>query len=156
MGCAIQNDAHRKRQIESVSDTDKDGFDSCLCAHHRTDDFLAVPQANLRAAPGGRLAVRPNQSALRAADRGQVADDPKVAGDAKPPWMRHALPVAQEQIRLLMQSPQRGQKRRRLAKGEQPWNVGKQKPTNRRMLLNHLLLLRIPKHDRGKTQLVVA
>jgi hypothetical protein len=90
-----------------------------------TDNFPLSHQWCPGSSVRSRLAIRAVQARFGRADRRQVEQDAHMTRQTAAARMRSSLPVDDEKVRCLFESPNRFYDHWRLSEAEKPWNVGK-------------------------------
>lgn len=78
-----------------MADAHEDGIDSVLSSQHRSHRLPPVHQGGPAAPLVVGLPVIADEPALGTADRWYAGDDPDMAGDAEPAWMRESMSIAE-------------------------------------------------------------
>ena len=88
-----------RRKGDAMADRDVHRLHALARAHDLSDHFARVTQLRMTSSPCTRLAIRPDQPALCAADRGEVQQNAQVTGEPETARVGAALSVAEHEIR---------------------------------------------------------
>ena len=150
-----QNQTDCRLNGDLIAGRDKDGLHVRAGAHYRPNPFSFEPKPAIRAASSADRAVFAHQSGLGATYGRETNQQPRVGCEPEASGMGDSLTVEEDHVGALFQQREGLEQNGRLAKREQPGNVGElNPPLDPALFHNHKF--RKAQHDDGAEDRIVA